>query len=56
VNAEKPQSNAMTNSAVTLKIPINWNGGKWSQIKADILIRNESALLFPIMKVMFPLF
>lgn len=29
VNAEKPQSTAMTNSAITLKAPININGGKW---------------------------
>lgn len=36
VNAEKPQSTAMTNSAVTLKAPINSNGGKWRRIKAAI--------------------
>lgn len=36
VNAEMPQSTAMTNSAITLKAPINSNGGKWSQIKGDI--------------------
>lgn len=29
VNAEKPQSTTMTNSAITLKAPINSNGGKW---------------------------
>lgn len=30
VNAEKPQSSAMTNSAITLMAPINSNVGKWS--------------------------
>lgn len=36
VNAAKPQSTAMTNSAITIKAPINSNGGKWRQIKGAI--------------------